>query len=393
MDKKITEHVKFIGVQDKDLRRFDLIFDTEYGTTYNSYLVEGEDKVAIIDTAKDVFSEEYLKNIEAFTSFDKIDYVIINHAEPDHSGSLEILLDKAPNAKVVCSRACSNIINGLLNKDVKPIIVGTGDSIDLGGISLDFYNAPFLHWPETMFTYLKEDKVLFSCDFFGCHYGRELMDYTISDEELQNIQKFYFDAIMSPFKSFAAGALARIDNLDVDVVCTSHGPILKGGFAERKELYKKWATIEEKEKNVVVGYLSCYGYTKSLAESIAKGVEATGVKVNLIDLAEISKEEATNLIYGADGLAVGSATINRDILHPFWEVFGELCTYIVRDKLAVTFGSFGWSGEAPQFMSDRLTQLGFKVIGSFKTKMKPSSDALSEAFILGEKLGDEINNK
>ena len=390
MDKKISDSVKYIGVQDKELKKFDLIFDTWYGTTYNSYLVEGKEKIAIIDTVKDSFCDTYINNIKEFISPDQIDYIIVNHAEPDHSSSLERILALAPKAQVVCSRACSSVVVEILNRDVEPIIVGTGDSLDLGGISLEFTNAPFLHWPETMFTYLPEEKVLFPCDFFGSHYGRELIDYSISDEKMEDNQKFYFDSIMSPFKNFALDALNKIDHLEVVVVCPSHGPVLHGDFEERKKLYRKWSTVKKRGKRAVVGYYSCYGYTKMMAEAIAKGVESTGIIATLVDLDSVHKLEAIDLIHEADALAVGSSTINRDVLHPFYRVFSELSTYVVRDKPAVSFGSYGWSGEAVKFIEERLVQLGFKITGSYKTKMKPSSMALKDCFDLGVKLAEAI---
>jgi NADH oxidase (H2O-forming) len=189
LNKKITDRVTYIGVKDEKLRKFDIIFDTKYGTTYNSYLIKGSDKTVIIDTVKDVFLEEYLNNIEEVTTFDKIDYIVLNHAEPDHSGSLEKVLEKAVNAKVVCSRPASMMVAELVNRQLEYIIVGTGDSLDLGDISLEFVNTPYLHWPETMFTYLKAEKVLFPCDFFGSHYGEDTVDYSISKEEMWDQQE------------------------------------------------------------------------------------------------------------------------------------------------------------------------------------------------------------
>ena len=385
MIKKITDRVTYIGVKDEKLRKFDIIFDTKYGTTYNSYLVKGSDKTVIIDTVKDTFLEEYLNNIQDVTSFDKIDYIVLNHAEPDHSGSLEKVLEKAVNAKVVCSRPASMMVAELVNRQIDYIIVGTGDSLDLGDISLDFFNTPYLHWPETMFTYLKAEKVLFPCDFFGSHYGEETVDYSISEEEMWINRKFYFDSIMRPFKTFALEALDKIEELEVDIVCPSHGPVHREDFTNTKAIYRKWSTVEKREKRVLVGYLSCYGYTRSLAEEVYRGIKDSGIAVDLIDLSgDVS--ELVRIIEEADAIAIGSATVNRDVLEPFTNIFGRVCSYVVRGRKAVVFGSFGWSGEATKHMSERLTQLGFEVIGSFKTKLKPNETALKEANELGVEL-------
>lgn len=385
MIKKITDKVTYIGVKDEKLRKFDIIFDTRYGTTYNSYLVQGSEKTVIIDTVKDTFLEEYLNNIQEVTSFDKIDYIVLNHAEPDHSGSLEKVLEKAVNAKVVCSRPASMMVAELVNRQLDYIIVGTGDSLDLGDINLDFFNTPYLHWPETMFTYLKAEKVLFPCDFFGSHYGEDTVDYSISKDEMWVNRKFYFDSIMRPFKTFAIEALDKIEELEVDIVCPSHGPVHREDFTNTKAIYRKWATVEKRKKRILVGYLSCYGYTRSLAEEVYRGIKDSGVEADLIDLSG-DIEELVRTIEEADAIAIGSATVNRDVLEPFTNIFGRVCSYIVRGRKAVVFGSFGWSGEATKHMSERLTQLGFEVIGSFKTKLKPNEAALKEANELGVEL-------
>ena len=390
MVKEITGNVQYIGVQDAELKKFDVIYDTFYGTTYNAYLVKGEEKTAIIDTVKYEFVEEYMANIREACPTMKIDYIIVNHVEPDHSGSLETLLKAAPQAQIFCSKVAAGFINEILNRPLEVHVVGSGDSLDLGGRTLHFINAPFLHWPETMFTYLKEEKVLFPCDFFGSHYGEETVTYRISDEKLIENAKFYYDCIMKPFKKFALEALDRIEGLDVEIVCPSHGPVQWVDFDVLKARYRKWSTDEKQDKHIIVGYLSCYGYTKTMAEEVARGIEASGIRAELVDLAEIDKWEIVERIEQADGLAVGSATINRDILHHFFDVFALLSTYIVRDKPAVTFGSYGWSGEAPRFMQERLVQLGYKVVGTYKARLKPSEAEKAESFKLGSLLANSL---
>jgi flavorubredoxin len=298
---------------------------------------------------------------------------------------LEKVLEKAVNAKVVCSRPASMMVAELVNRKLEYIIVGTGDSLDLGDVSLDFFNTPYLHWPETMFTYLKADKVLFPCDFFGSHYGEDTVDYSISNEEMWANRKFYFESIMRPFKTYVLEALDKIEDLEVDIVCPSHGPVHREDFTNTKAIYRKWAIAEKRDKNILVGYLSCYGYTRSMAEEVYRGIKDSGLEADLIDLSgDIS--ELVKRIEEADAIAIGSATVNRDVLEPFTNIFGRVCSYIVRGRKAVVFGSFGWSGEATKHMSERLTQLGFEVIGSCRTKLKPNEKALEEANELGVEL-------
>lgn len=389
LNKNITDKVTFIGVQDEKLRKFDIVFDTKYGTTYNSYLVKGSEKTVIIDTVKDTFLDEYLNNIQEVTTFDKIDYIVLNHAEPDHSGSLEKVLEKAINAKVVCSKPASLMVSELVNRQIDYIIVGTGDSLDLGDVSLDFVNAPYLHWPETMFTYLKAEKVLFPCDFFSSHYGEDTVDYKITEEQMWENRKYYFDSIMRPFKKFALEAMDKIENLEVEIICPSHGSVHHEDFKKTLEVYRNWSTEEKREKKVLVGYLSCYGYTKAMAEEVYKGIKVTGIEAELVDLSS-ERDDIVQMIEEADAIAIGSATINRDVLEPFSNIFGKVCTYIVRGKKAVAFGSFGWSGEATKHISERLTQLGYEVVGSYKTKLKPNEDALKDSYGLGVQLAKSI---
>lgn len=383
MINKISEHVYYVGVQDKDLRKFDVIFDTQYGTTYNAYLVQGSEKTVLIDTVKNQFHEEFLANIEELTPLEKIDFIIINHVEPDHSGSLENLLAKAPQARVICSKVASGFLKEILNKDLDFLTVGTGDSLDLGGLTLKFTNAPFLHWPETMFTYLEEEKVLFPCDFFGSHYGRETVTFSISPEDMENNQKFYFDTIMKPFSKFALEALQKIENLPVEVICPSHGPVLRTDFKEKVATYRRYATPEPTETKILVGYLSCYGYTADLAKEVDRGIRDAGISTELVDLAMLPSEELADKIQKAVGIAIGSATVNRDVIHVFYDIFSKISAYTVRERPAVLFGSYGWSGEALKHMQERLGDLGYTVIGSMRTKLKPDEEALKEAYELG----------
>jgi NADH oxidase (H2O-forming) len=190
---------------------------------------------------------------------------------------------------------------------------------------------------------------------------------------------------MSPFKTFVLEALDKIQDWEVDIVCPSHGPVHREDFATTKAIYRKWATAEKREKRIMVGYLSCYGYTRSLAEEVYRGIKDSGMEADLIDLSgDIA--ELVRTIEEAEAIAIGSATVNRDVLEPFTNIFGRVSSYIVRGRKAVVFGSFGWSGEATKHMSERLAQLGFEVIGSYKTKLKPNENALKEANELGVEL-------
>ena len=211
---EIIPGIQWVGVLDTQLRVFDVIMQARHGTTYNSYLVRGRDKVALIDASKGMFAETFLDTLRPAIDPTQIDFMVCNHLEPDHSGALGDVLEVAPNAQVVVTKPGKNLLRAILNQDVKPMVVGEGDRIDLGGRTLRFISAPFLHWPDTMFTYLEEDQVLFSGDFLGAHYcdPRLFNDLIVNyDEAFQ----YYFQVIMRPFKEYVRQALAKIDSLPI----------------------------------------------------------------------------------------------------------------------------------------------------------------------------------
>lgn len=390
---QLKDNVYYVGVLDSELEYFDVIFKTEAGTSYNSYLVLGK-KTAVIDSVKAGFSEEFLTKIKNIIPLESIDYIVINHAEPDHSGSLQAFLKKAQNAKVVASKFAANLLKEILNEDIECMIVKDGDELDLGGKTLSFISAPFLHWPDTQFTYLKEDKILFSCDFFGCHYGnKNYLNFNLNKDILRNFQQIYLDSIMNPFKNYAIDGIKKIKDLEIEMIAPSHGPILTEGINNIISWYNNWAeqSLKKNEPKVVyVPYVSCYGYTAMLAKKIGEGIESTGLKANVVNISALSADNVVKAVEKADGLAIGSPTINRDVLEPIWEVMIGLNYYVSRGKNAAVFGSFGWSGEACKYLEERLINLGFCVVGGMKTKMFPNEKALRAVYDLGVNLGNAV---
>lgn len=390
----ITKDIWWVGVQNPSLRVFDVIMRTEWGTSYNSYLVKGEEKTALIDSVRDGFFEEQLTGLRQICEPEKIDYIICNHTEPDHSGSLQQMLEMAPNAVVVCSRAAKMLIKELLNRDFECLVVGDGDSIDLGNKKISFVSAPYLHWPDTIFTYVEEDAFLSSCDAFGFHFSApEVFDdlTTLSDEMIAS-QKYYFDVIMSPFKPFVLQAIDKIKDLKIDVIGPSHGPVLRKEPWCAVERYKAWAQpVVNTPPKLYIGYVSCYGYTTKLAQQVYEGALSTGIAdVYMEDISLVEKCVATEKITCADAVALGSPTLNRDVLPPVTEAMAELCSYLMKGKPTAVFGTYGWSGEATKFMQQRLENLGAKVIGAAKAKMNPSEVELKEAYDLGVQLAETL---
>lgn len=367
---KLTDHVYYVGVKDPNLKVFDIIMETEFGTTYNAYLVKGE-KTALIETAHDKLSAEYIQNVEAIQPISQIDYVILNHTEPDHSGSLINILEKNPDIQVVGSIAALKNLKAITNRTFREILAKDGETLDLGGgITLQFIIAPNLHWPDTMMTYLAAEKVLFSCDVLGAHYCFDgIKDTEITQKaDYERAMQVYFDCIVAPFKPFVLKGLEKIAGLDIQMVCTSHGPVLQQFIGENVEKYRQWSTPAEKAQKLAAIYcVSAYGYTKKMAEAMAKGLMDAGIAVQLYNIIESDWQEMRNTLHQADGILFGSPTINRNALKPVWDVISCMDVITMKDIPMGIFGSYGWSGEACGLLEQHLKALRLKV---FETPQK-----------------------
>ena len=220
----ITSDVKWIGVLDYDIKTFDIVMTTEFGTTYNSYFINAEKK-ALVEVAKEKFFDAYLKKLKSVTDPAEIDYIILDHTEPDHSGSLKRLLELAPDATVVGSGNAIRYLEDMLNVPFKSLVVKDGDTLNLGNKILKFISAPNLHWPDSIYTWLEDEKILFTCDSFGAHYCRYEMSDELTDDYL-NAFKYYFDVILKPFSKFILKAIEKIRPLDIKYICPGHGPVL-----------------------------------------------------------------------------------------------------------------------------------------------------------------------
>ncbi len=388
---KVKDGIYWVGALNPDLRRFDVIMKTRWGTSYNSYLIKGSEKVALVDVVKEKYAEEHIAHISELVDPAKIDYIISNHTEPDHSGSLAKLLAVARNATVVCSKVAHGFLKNITNLDFTCMEVGDGDKLDLGGKTLEFLSVPFLHWPDSIFTYAREDKMLFSGDMFGFHFAAEKVfdDLTMLDDEMVKSQKYYFDVIMSPFKSYVLEAVEKLKNLSIEIIGPSHGPVLRGDPQGAVERYYEWAKDSLSENNprkAYVGYVSCYGYTKKLAEKVYEGMIKNGLSAEIEDISLITPGEAAQKLQEADVFAIGTPTVNRDALKPIWDVASLLCSYVMKGKRCGVFGSFGWSGEGVKFIKERLSNLGVKVEDTLSVKFNPTEDDLQRAYELGELL-------
>ncbi|HEY5470736.1 MAG TPA: FprA family A-type flavoprotein [Bacteroidales bacterium] len=370
----ITADVKWIGVLDYDIKTFDIVMNTEYGTTYNSYFINAEKKT-IIEVAKEKFFDKYIEKLSSVTNPEEINYIILDHTEPDHSGSLKLLLNLAPSAIVVGSGNAIRYLEDIVNFPFKSLVVKDGDILDLGNKTLKFISAPNLHWPDSIYTYLVEEKVLFTCDSFGAHYCSTEM-YSEFSEKYNESFRYYFDIIMKPFSRFMLKAIEKIKPLEMDFICPGHGPIHHKNLNRAIELSEKYAleymklSTDREHMNILITYVSAYGYTKEAAGYIAEGIrENKDLTVEIADIENISIEELDAKLVMADGILVGSPTINQNTLLPVYKLFALINPIRDKGKLGGAFGSYGWSGEAPKIILENLRVLKLKIFeetGMFK---------------------------
>lgn len=379
---EIAPGITALGALNPDLRVFDVIMKTEFGTSYNAYLVQGREKTALIDGVKAPFSEEHRRNIASITDISKIDYIVVQHTEPDHAGSVGDLLDAAPGAQVLGSRAALMNLAEQLNRPIPGRAVAHGEEVDLGGMTLSFILAPFLHWPDTLFTWVPERNVLFTCDFLGCHYCTpDVFDDGLG-ADLEQAQRYYFDVIISPFADYALQAIDKIRDLPIRIFAPSHGPVLRKDPWRVVERYKEWCRGWQPENDpprVLVAYVSAYGYTRRLAERAHRKLEDLGLGADLVEITSVSPERMLDMIHKSDGVLIGSPTFNRDALPPVWGLLTGLSHFRNRKRPFGAFGCYGWSGEAVGQIEARLKGLNLPVpVPGYRVKFQATEDNLRE---------------
>jgi len=393
---EVKKDIYWVGALDPNLRIFDIIMYTPFGTTYNSYVVKGSEKTAVFETVKEKFFDEYLERLHSLQiKVEDIDYIVVDHTEPDHAGSIGKLLEIAKNAKIVGSASAIGFLKEIINRDFESITVGDGDKITLGNKTLSFISAPFLHWPDSIYTYVEEDKLLITCDSFGSHYSSEAMfnDLNANEDNYREALKYYFDAIMGPFKPYVLQAIDKIKDLKIDIICPGHGPILRDNPWDIVNQYKEWSLPEKSTEvpEVTVCYVSAYGYTESVAKKIEEGIKASSkYKVNMYDVIHHDMNDVIASIGKSEGIIFGSPTINGDALKPIWDILINLNPIVHGGKVASAFGSYGWSGEGVPNIIDRLKQINLDLYPSMAFNFKPSEEDLNFAYKFGESFAQKI---
>jgi NADH oxidase (H2O-forming) len=378
---KLKENVFSVGVLNPSLRVFDIVMESRYGTSYNAFLITGEKNV-LIDTVHTSFFEEYLNNIQSVIDISKIDYLIMNHTEPDHSGSVAKLLAINPDITVYCTMAAKMYLSAITNENFKCVVVKQGDKLAIGEEELEFIVAPLLHWPDSMFTWMPSAKTLFTCDFLGTHFCEPTMMDThvhYKDKYLGEF-KYYYGGIFSPFKPYVLAGLDKIKDFPVEMVCPSHGPCLTESIQKCEKLYREWSQPVRHEKKIVgILFASAYGFTTGLAQAAFDELKKNEkLDVRLVNVVFAPFAEVAGLANEADALLVGSCTINRDAPKIIWDTLASIDAINTKQKPAGAFGSYGWSGEAVPMLKSRLGHLKYNFIGDgLAVKFKPTEEDLA----------------
>lgn len=385
----------FTGALDHDLRVFDIIMYTEYGTTYNSYVLKTENHTVLFETAKAKCLDSWLEKVGEIAPLESVDYLVVSHTEPDHSGSVERLLELNPRLKIVATPCAIGFLKEIVNRDFYSIPVKDGQTLTLDDKTLEFIVVPNLHWPDTMYTYLREDKILVTCDSFGSHYACDgILSSAVTDQEgYWKATKYYYDCIIGPFKSFMLDALERVRPLELDLICPGHGPVLDRDIPQMLDTYTQWSTVinPNPKPTVIIPYVSAYGYTGQLAQAIAQGIAQAGdIDVRSYDMVSADAAQVAQELLFADGFLLGTPTIVGEALKPIWDLTTGMFAATHGGKLASAFGSYGWSGEGVPHIMERLKQLKLKTVEGFRVRFKPSEEQLAQAQEYGAEFGRQL---
>lgn len=367
---EIKNNIYYCGLNDYDRKIFDELIPLEHGTTYNSYLVKGSEKTVLIDTMYPKKTDEYLRYLEE-NNVEKIDYIIANHGEQDHSGSIPALLAKYPEAVVVTNQTCKNNIIEMLHVDENKInVVKNDDELSLGDKTLRFIIAPGVHWPDTMFTYIVEDNLLCTCDFLGAHYTFKDNDiYAPDSKELEHSAKRYYAEIMMPFRGVCKKYTQMVKTLNPEMILPSHGPIYKNP-AFILDLYTDW-TADEGKNLVILPYVSMYGSTEEMVDYLIKKLNEKGINTEKFDIVTGDLGDLAMGLVDASAIILGSSMVLASP-HPMAANVAYLANLLKpKAKIASFVGSYGWGGNLFGKLGEMLSGLKLDVIEPLLVKGKP----------------------
>jgi flavorubredoxin len=387
---EISEGVFWVGIKDFNRRIFDALIPLPQGTSYNAYLVKGKEKTALIDTVNPGFEKELIEKIGQITDPTDLDYIVMNHAEPDHANAIPYMMQASKEAVLITTEKgakMAKIFHRVPDERIKT--VKDGDAIELGGKTLKFIEAPMLHWPETMFTYLVEGKVLFPCDFFGAHTAFGIYDEDV--EEIIPVAKRYFGEIMMPFRNMGKKALDKIKNLEIKLIAPSHGPIYKN--PERiLEAYRKWTAGETKQKAIVV-YVSMWSSTEAMIKTMVETLLSEGIEVSLYNLPHADIGEIAKDLVDSRAIVLGMPTVLGG-MHPIAMNAANLVKALRPPlKYAIILSSYGWAGGALRQALEILGPTKIEVVGTLEINGPPSVDDCQKIVEMGKQLSNKIKSE
>ncbi|HAX98025.1 MAG TPA: MBL fold hydrolase [Candidatus Atribacteria bacterium] len=392
MKKKVKNQVFWVGKVDWELRKFHGDeFSTNHGSTYNSYLIQ-EEKNVLIDTVWIPFAEEFVENLALEIDLNKIDYIVANHGEVDHSGALPSLMKHIPNTPIYCTTNAVKSLKGQYYQDWDFQVVKTGDKLSVGGgKELIFVEMPMLHWPDSMATYLTKDNILFSNDAFGQHFATDKLYNDLVDQcDLYKEAIKYYANILTPFSQILRKKLAEVASLSlpIDIIATSHGVIWRDNPMQIVEKYSQWAN-DYQENQITIIYDTMWNGTKKLAERISEGIEMADpdVDVKVFNLAKNDDNDLITEVFKSKKVVIGSPTINNTILHSIAGFIQLMKQMKFKGKKATSFGCYGWSGESTKILNEALANAGFEVIEEgFRNQWNPDDGQQLEAIEFGKKI-------
>lgn len=376
---KLKENLYYVGVVDHDLKVFDSIMPLTWGTTYNSYLLKTMEGYILFEGSKAKFEDEYLANIASICSFDEIKYIMVAHTEPDHSGAIEALLDKNPNITIIASPAAINNMKNILRKPFTSLTAIAGKEMKVGQYTLQFVSGLFLHWPDVIFTYIKEEKALVTCDGFGAHYAFDdiLFSRCVDRETYRQAFDYYFDCIMGPFASYAIAACERVRKLDVEWLLTGHGPVIDTDVKAVVDAFEedgKKNLVTNNANEVTLVYTTCYGYTKEMATYIQSALETSGKIVHSFEIDALNyahiKPEILNAIRTSSLVLFGTPTVVNDAIPFFYDLLNSQVVTFFANKKFSAFGDYGWSGEGVANITTFAALKKMKTIEGYKYSFK-----------------------
>jgi len=395
MTRKITGKVTWVGKVDWELKRFHGDeFSTHRGSTYNAYLIRDR-KTVLIDTVWKPYEQEFVDSLKKVMDLREIDYIVINHGEIDHSGALVALMKEIPDTPIYCTANAVKSLKGHYHKDWNFVEVKTGDTLDIGESKLIFVEARMLHWPDSMFTYMTGENILFSNDAFGQHYAtEELFNDRVDADELYYEAMKYYANILTPFSRFVRNKIHELLDmkLPVDIICTSHGVIWRDNPLQIVNKYLEWAN-DYQENQITVIYDTMWNGTRKMAEAIAEGIKDAdnGIVVKQFNAAKHDKNDIITQVFKSKAILVGSPTINRGIAFSIAGLLEMMKGLGFTNKKGAAFGAYGWSGESTKIITSKLNEAGFSVVNDgIRAMWYPDDRALNECREFGRRFVKEL---